>query len=269
MTTIAYNAVRSTASSGSIVYEGTRAVNEYLMFHYASDSVLLPYSFGPKESTNFPSRCAALCSNWRPTITGSTKALDLGCAVGGSSFELSRHFDKVIGIDFSQHFINAANEMKSKGELPFEILKSGNVFEKHTAKLPEGIDPSKVDFFQGDACNLDPSIGNFDVILASNLMCRVPSPRKFISDIKNFIRPGGHLILISPYSWLEEYSKSEEWFGGYSVDGKDLDSFEELSAFIGDSLILRHREDVPFLIREHARKFQYGVSDCTVWQNSS
>ncbi len=35
--------------------------------------------------------------------------MDIGCAVGGASFELARAFPHVLGIDFSQHFVNAAN----------------------------------------------------------------------------------------------------------------------------------------------------------------
>jgi len=35
--------------------------------------------------------------------------VDIGCAVGGASFELARAFPHVLGIDFSQHFVNAAN----------------------------------------------------------------------------------------------------------------------------------------------------------------
>lgn len=35
--------------------------------------------------------------------------MDIGCAVGGASFELARAFPHVMGIDFSQHFVNAAN----------------------------------------------------------------------------------------------------------------------------------------------------------------
>lgn len=35
--------------------------------------------------------------------------MDVGCAVGGASFELARAFPHVLGIDFSQHFVNAAN----------------------------------------------------------------------------------------------------------------------------------------------------------------
>ena len=110
--------------------------------------------------------------------------------------------------------------------------------------------------------------GKFDIVLASNLLCRLPSPRKFITDIPNFINTGGYLVLVSPYSWLEEYTPVEEWFGG-RIDphsSLEIDSFEELKAFIGNTFQLKHRENVPFLIREHARKYQYGVSDCTIWQ---
>lgn len=33
------------------------------------------------------------------------RALDLGCATGRTSYELSRCFDKVIGLDYSARFI--------------------------------------------------------------------------------------------------------------------------------------------------------------------
>lgn len=40
---------------------------------------------------------------------GEATAVDIGCAVGGASFHLARAFPHVLGIDFSQHFVNAAN----------------------------------------------------------------------------------------------------------------------------------------------------------------
>lgn len=33
----------------------------------------------------------------------------MGCAVGGASFELARAFPHVLGLDYSQHFVDAAN----------------------------------------------------------------------------------------------------------------------------------------------------------------
>jgi 2-polyprenyl-3-methyl-5-hydroxy-6-metoxy-1,4-benzoquinol methylase len=39
---------------------------------------------------------------------GETLALDIGCAVGGATFELARSFSHVLGIDYSQSFVDAA-----------------------------------------------------------------------------------------------------------------------------------------------------------------
>ena len=40
------------------------------------------------------------------------RALDLGCAVGRASFELARYFEDVVGVDYSQAFVDTANELK-------------------------------------------------------------------------------------------------------------------------------------------------------------
>ena len=113
-------------------------------------------------------------------------------------------------------------------------------------------------------------IGQFDVILASNLLCRLPHPRKFLSDVPSLLKPNGSLVLISPYSWLEEYTAQPEWIGGKEGDA---DSAEQIKSIMSRSLScpfeLVHRQDMPFLIREHERKFQYGVSDCMVWKKSA
>ena len=76
------------------------------------------------------------------------------------------------------------------------------------------------------------------------------------------------MVLVSPYSWLEEYTPVSEWFGAVSTETGPVDSFEHLQAFIEQQgqMKLVYREDIPFLIREHERKYQYGVSDCTVWE---
>ena len=37
------------------------------------------------------------------------RALDVGCAVGRTTFELTRWFDKVVGFDYSARFIQVAS----------------------------------------------------------------------------------------------------------------------------------------------------------------
>lgn len=160
--------VRSTASSGSQVYESKRAVDEYLLFHYGHSTDHFSFEGGPNEALNFPVRCASICNDHLDFILTKkcTRALDVGCAVGGSSFELAKIFDEVVGIDFSQHFVDAANQMKLDGKMSFETLVRGHIYRTCETNLDQSIDRANVTFQQGDACNLEESIGRllWDVI---------------------------------------------------------------------------------------------------------
>ncbi len=43
------------------VYETQKLLHEYLVFHYGASTEVLRYDFGPKDSLDFPKRCADLC----------------------------------------------------------------------------------------------------------------------------------------------------------------------------------------------------------------
>jgi hypothetical protein len=58
--------VRSTTASGSVVYESSRAVDEYLLFHYLPAKQLCPYELAPHSALDFPKRCADLCATHVP-----------------------------------------------------------------------------------------------------------------------------------------------------------------------------------------------------------
>jgi len=260
-------AVRSTTASGSLVYESEKATQEYLQFHYGIPQALFPF---PMELTlgdalEFPARCAKICiRNAKGGPLG--RAMDVGCAVGRSSFELARECKEVVGLDFSHRFIEAANKVKEAGEVNYVSIKQGDITSKETVLLDSSIDRSRVNFEQGDACNLREDIGLFDIVLAANLLCRLPKPQTFLDRLPKLVRPGGIVALVSPYSWLEEYTPRDAWIGGTFQNEKEVDSFESLKKKMADlHFELVHREDMPFLIREHARKFQWGCSDATVW----
>lgn len=104
-------------------------------------------------------------------------------------------------------------------------------------------------------------------MFASNLLCRLPAPAKFLADVARVVRPGGVLALVSPYSWLEEYTAKDEWIGAtVGADGTPADSFSEVARRLEPHFELVERQDYPFLIREHHRKYQWGVSDGTFWR---
>lgn len=158
--TMSNEAVRSTAASGSQVYESRRAVHEYLLFHYGRSSDIVPVAFDASTALNYSKRIGNLADSLANKFqVKKGRALDLGCAVGGASFQLSRHFDAVVGIDYSQNFVDASNHMKTEGSMPYSILKQGDNFIDGIAEVGDDVDRRKVSFLQGDACNLKSDIG--------------------------------------------------------------------------------------------------------------
>jgi hypothetical protein len=69
---------------------------------------------------------------------------------------------------------------------------------------------------------------------------------------------------------LETFTPPEAWLGGYVQDGQAVTSRAALGAFLTtEGFELLREADVPLVIREHARKYQYIVTHATLWQRVS
>lgn len=242
-------------------YETEKLLNEYLLFHYGTDEEVLPWSGGPHAALGYAVRCVTECLNLRE-LPKNARALDVGCAVGRSSFELARNCAEVIGVDFSRRFIEAAQALAAGGALDYLRVDEGENTTRLSASLPVGVMPGRVQFEVGDACSLREGLGVFDVVLGANLVDRLPSPRKFLASLPALVKQGGQLILTSPYTWLEEYTPREEWLGGRDGQG----TLDGLNRALGPSFALRETKNLPFLIREHGRKFQWSVAQASIWR---
>lgn len=53
---------------------------------------------------------------------------------------------------------------------------------------------------------------------------------------------------------------------GSLQDGKPVMTADTMTAVLSKDFELVAREDMPFLIREHVRKFQWGCSNAMVWR---
>ena len=229
-------------------YETDEILNQYLLFHYGRDRDLMPFSFGPREALNFPVRCVEECFNKKASM-----ALELGCAVGRSSFELSRYCKSVLAVDNSSVFISAAQQIQQQGYLDYTILGEGTERSVRTARIPEGIEPGRIHFKCCDV--MDVPLEAYDVVLAANLLCRLRDPSAFLKRLREWVVPGGKLILTTPFSWLEEFTPRSHWLSAENVDRSLEEYFELERAF-----------DMPFLIREHLRKYQWGVTRAAIWK---
>lgn len=245
-------------------YETEQAASEYLLLHYGAPVEVLPYSYGPSTSLNYPVRCVIECLD-KGLLPPKARGLDLGCSVGRSSFELARTCHQVIGIDASKRFIEIANTLKEKGALTYRRKDEGELFTELVARLPRGIDPDRVTFRPGDAMNLPGDLGQFDVVLGANLIDRLADPRKFLQALPGLLRPGGQLILSSPYTWSQNYTPRKNWLGGLQREGAGKTTLRGLIEELSENFVLVRELDLPFLIREHARKFQWSVAQATIW----
>jgi len=234
-------------------YESEKLINEYLLMHYGTSEERMPWAIGGIGDLDFVSRTVDF---FTPKFVNLS--LDLGCAVGRSSFLLSKSSAKVIGIDFSQGFIDAANVIKEKGSMAYKILNERDNFTEAEALIPEGSEPSRVSFAQGDAMDLPAGFKGFDRVHASNLLCRLPDPQVLLDRLPSLLADGGEVVFATPFSWLEQYTPKEKWPQG--------DSWEWLKSKMEPHFELLHQTDEPFLIREHGRKFQLGVSKISVWK---
>lgn len=258
------------ALHGSDVYESRQTLDEYMTLHYGPASDQMPYAFGPTGATEFPVRCAQLLLDAarQAGITGG-RALEVGCAVGRSSFELARGFDEVVGFDLSQAFVETARQMRRDGRMSYRRRDEGANTTPREAVIDPAIDRTRVRFLQADACNLPESMEGYDAVLMANLLCRLPDARLLLDRLSGphaLVRPGGVVAMVSPYSWLETFTPRDAWLGGFERDGKPVSGSDTLQELLGPEFELLSQQDFPLVIREHVRKYQFIVSHAMVWR---
>ncbi|MBD3584425.1 5-histidylcysteine sulfoxide synthase [Salinimonas sp. HHU 13199] len=241
-------------------YESDTQVSQYSEFHYGDSYFGVP---------NFAKASAERCLSYMDGKPAG-KALDLGCAVGRSAFELARRFEHVDAIDFSARFIKTAFTMQERGEIRYHLIDEGELTTFKSRKLADmGLAPyaKNVHFAQGDACNLKPQYTGYDLIFMGNLLDRVYSPRKLLKDIQERLNAGGILVIASPFTWLTEYTEREEWLGGYKEStGESLSSTDALDRVLDKCKRIDGPQDVEFVIRETKRKFQHSVSEFNIFE---
>jgi putative 4-mercaptohistidine N1-methyltranferase len=248
----------------SSLYESPKLLGEYLLLHYGGVEEIGLKALPVDQAvfnTPFPLRCVRwlLATDLLPQ---EATALELGCSVGAAAFELARTCAHVEASDYSASFIHTAERLKEEGRLDAIRVLQGDRTEAFTAVVPPDIDRDRVSFSAQDATALPEALGPFDVVLAANLLCRLPDPEALLGRFTDLVKPGGQLLLTTPFTWLEEFTPRDRWIGG-GVTGPS--SEEELTRRLSPHFRLHRRVDLPFLIREHERKYQLGIALGTSW----
>lgn len=196
-------------------YESDESISSYCDLYYGKDNLytnyvdlLIPYLKDLKNS----------------------KALDLGCCVGRTSFELAKIYDEVLGIDFSANYINIGVKLKLYDFVNYKIKKEDKTFEERAISLKD-FDlekvKDKVSFMQGDACNLKEIYKDFDLIFYSSLIDKLYYPKKFLEDVSRRINKNGFFVFLSSHNWFYEHINENNLFLEFEL----LDKIE-VSSFI-------------------------------------
>ena len=199
-------------------YESDRLLAEYLLFPLRSAGGNHAVALRTRRSAGF---CGARgdgvrgsCARCPPARARSISA----ARWGGRASSWRGHCREVVGIDFS-HPVHRRrpNALRTDGRLAYRRTEEGATESRRCeAAVPAEIDRNRVRFEVGDACDLRPDLGTFDVALLINLVDRLPEPRRCLERLPALLSPGGQLVIASPFTWLEEYTPPENWLGGYS-----------------------------------------------------
>jgi len=260
------------------VYDDQSSLDMYMLLHFGSrKDTLTPFALNagaPLGALRFPQRCAEFVKEALKKIGGQMESvLDLGCAVGGSSFHLAALGCKsVTAIDLSSGMIKQANAVKSALSIGKKVAFSVPVEDNTRLTVIANLEQYRticdsVNFLVGDACGLPSTLisESFDAILGANLICRVPDPAKCLSEMNKVLKPGGVLCLTTPFTWMEQFTPSDKWLNGKFGES----SFDMLRLRLeAEGFELIFRRPMPFLIRETGRKFHFVVSEGSAWKKS-
>jgi 2-polyprenyl-3-methyl-5-hydroxy-6-metoxy-1,4-benzoquinol methylase len=171
------DASRQTSGNGTNLHKNFNSNFDYIK-HYETDAVQFDY-FNDKEPTitkNERKRSRQAIINAVPKNTVSI--LDIGCGSGWLAEHFLQHGKQIVSSDISN-----INPAKALANFPHQ---------NHAAIVC-------------DAFNLPFKNNSFDCIVASEVIEHVFNPSLFISSLLQKIKPGGALILITPYNEKIEY----------------------------------------------------------------
>jgi len=159
----------------------------------------------------------------------------------------------------------------------------------HVGVAPMAKTEDRVKFVQRDACNMPADLGTYHCAIAANLVDRLPDPEKFLNDVGKFILPGGFLILLSPYTWLQDYTPKDKWLGGKYQNGERVFTINALEEALSANFEPYHLKNegtgyddpiygyfapgearnaitIPFCLQETRRRFQFTYSEMSIWR---
>ncbi len=236
-------------------YNSKGMLSSYLWSHYCD------YLQDPEATDAYQ----VWSANFRET---DGDALDIGCAVGRLSFELSKTHSRVIGLDTSVSFIQKARELLKKKKLRFDMIVEGAITEARSSDLDPAWRFDSVDFLVADALALPFPGKLFPTVTSINLLEKVPDPEKHIMEINRVLHNENAMFIFSdPFSWDETVSRPASWLGGTlegPYAGRGIDNmaaiFSGKDKIIDPALKITNQGNVSWKIRKTENLWEHITS---------
>ena len=157
------------------------------------------------------------------------RVLDMGCGAGRHAFEMFRRGGDVVAFD------QDGDELAGVLEI-FGAMRAEN-------QVPDGAD---ADVKQGDALQLPFADGEFDRVVAAEVLEHIPDDETAIAELVRVLRPGGTLAVTVP-RWLPEricWALSDQY---HEVEGGHV------RIYTGDELVGKlETAGLEYLGKDHA-----------------
>lgn len=189
--------------------------------------------------------------------------LDLGCAVGRTTFELATRTGRpVVGVDLGYAMLRLAARALREGRVSYPRRRVGLVYDRRdfAVRFPNRED---VDFWACDALALPFPAGTFAAVVGLNVLDCVQSPHDLLAALPRLLAPGGKAILSTPYDWSPAATPVEAWLGGHSQRGETAGASEPVlralltpgahPASIEGLRIVAEEPALPWRVRLHER----------------
>ncbi len=184
------------------------------------------------------------------SVTGPI--VELGAAAGGVTRALAERFDApVLGIDLSAPLVRFGARALRGGNLRYPLRLAGTAYEDRELIAPP---PRRDNAQMWIADALTPPLGSqcAGLVLALNLLDCVSDPAALLRAAAGLLRPGGHLLLCTPFDWSTAATPVEAWVGARSADSAAPD-FARWAQGVSGLEIAASTVEHAWEVRVHAR----------------
>lgn len=270
------------ASTVANLWEGGLAVSKELTNGYAplNKRVGLPLELISLPSAMaYPVDLAILAqrawSNHRggPTLP-SSPVLHLGCSVGRGTFELCRHFGKVVGVDSSEPAIRHARILQHHGQFEYERQREGVLTTTTLVTVPEGVDRGRAVFVNEDVHKLGEggevaTLGPYAIAVFDSLLTHLRFPRDALAALPALVVPGGLLIITSNNNWQSSLTPRNSWLGGFKMNGEDQSTLTMLTYSLRAHFDLLETVDLAKSTTTNDRRLTVDIMQASIWRRKA